>query len=67
MLALDERFTLEAVVTSRTGSYAVELTELEDHLIPKRPPHPSRTEILSLGRGIAYSKSPFAYIFGRVA
>ena len=66
LLALDERFTLEAVVTSRTGSYAVKRTELEDYLIPKRPPHPNRTEILSLGRGIAYTRSPFAYVFRRI-
>lgn len=66
LLALDERFTLEGVVTSRSGSYAVKLTELEGYLIPKRPPHPSREEILSLGRGIAYTRSPFAYVFRRI-
>ncbi len=66
LLALDERFSLAAVITSRAGSYAVTQRGLEDHLIPKRPPHPSREEILSLGRGIAYTRSPFAYIFERV-
>jgi hypothetical protein len=65
LLALDERFTLEAVVTSRAGSYAVDPAELESHLIPKRSAQPSRVEILSHGRGIAYTRSPFAYLFQR--
>lgn len=65
LLALDERFTLDAVVTSRAGSYTVTLIGLDAHLIPKRPPHPTREEILSRGRGIAYTTSPFAYVFRR--
>lgn len=66
LLALDERFTLEAVVTSRTGSYRVKQTELEEHLVPKRPERPSRDEILARGRGIPYTRSPFAYVFQRI-
>jgi hypothetical protein len=65
LLALDERFTLEAVVTSRAGSYAVDSTELESYLIPRRPAQPGREDILSQGRGIAYTRSPFAYLFQR--
>ena len=67
LLALDERFTLEAVVSSRAGSYAVKLDELETYLVPKRPPHPTREEVLTRGRGVGYTRSPFAYVFRRVA
>jgi hypothetical protein len=66
LLATDVRFTLAAAVTSRNGTYSVSEAGLSEYLIPKRPPHPPREEILSLGRGIAYTRSAFAYVFRRV-
>jgi hypothetical protein len=45
--------------------YAGPVSDACGHLIPKRPAHPSREEILSHGRGIAYTRSPFAYLFQR--
>lgn len=65
LLSLDDRFSLAAVITNRAGSYAVTRAGLDGYLIPKRPPHPSGEEVLSLGRGIAYTRSPFAYVFLR--
>ncbi len=65
LLSLDERFSLEAVVVSARGSYVVKRSELDGYLVPKRP-HPSRDEVLTSGRGVAYTRSPFAYIFQRV-
>ncbi len=66
LLAQDERFILAGTVTGRSGEYTVRTTDLDGHLIPKRPPHPTREEILSMGRGVGYTRSPFAYVFKRV-
>ena len=65
MAALDHRYTLGAVVNSRSGQYSISETGLDEYLVPKRPIELSPELIRERGRGIAYTKSPFAYLFRR--
>ena len=63
MATLDERFELVAVVTSSNGKYRVRTDNLDRYLQPKRGEAPTRDGLHATNRGIAYTTSPFAYIF----
>lgn len=66
MASIDERYRLAAVVISDSAGYRLDDRELDTYLVPKRP-QVITTELLhDLGRGIAYTRSPFAYLFERV-
>lgn len=66
MASIDSRYVFAGVVHSRSGSYRVDTEDLDAYLIPKKP-QPITVETLhSSGRGIGYTKSPFAYLFTRV-
>jgi hypothetical protein len=67
LASLDQRYRLAGVVTSRSGRYRVSDSELETYLIPKSGAHPTVEELHVKGRGVAYTKSPFAYLFTRIA
>ena len=62
----DSRYALAGVVRSRTGGYVVSGDHLESYLVPKREVADPAAEALRTGRGIAYTMSPFAYLFRRV-
>ena len=67
MASVDPRFELAAVVQSRSGGYAVSAGQLDTFLVPKRASDEPVAEIVDrTGRGIAYTKTPFAYLFRRV-
>ena len=66
LAALDERFELKAVVTSSDGRYAVTNTNLDSYMVPKKPQPITAEKLKTSGRGIAYTKTPFAYLFKRV-
>lgn len=66
LAALDPRFALTAVVTSTSGQYKIENQELDQFLIPKNPQTITHKSVKESRRGIAYTKSPFAYLFSRV-
>ena len=66
LASIDDRFELDAVVQSRSGGYTVSRSDLDSFLVPKRPTDLTVESILASGRGIAYTKSPFAYLFRRV-
>lgn len=66
LASIDERHELDAVVIARSGDYRVSRTDLDRYLIPEKPVEITTESILSSGRGIAYTKSPFAYLFRRV-
>lgn len=66
LAGLDPRFDLAAVVTSAGGSYRVSDTNLDSFMIPKKPQTVTAEGIKRSGRGIAYTKSPFAYLFRRI-
>ena len=65
LASIDQRYRLVAVVTHRSGTYAVSESNLDSYLIPKKPVELSAAVIHARGRGIAYTSSPFAYLFQR--
>jgi hypothetical protein len=40
--------------------------DVDDYLVPKRNVEVTRESLHASGRGVAYTKSPFAYLFERV-
>ncbi|MEO1056258.1 MAG: hypothetical protein AAFY28_05015 [Actinomycetota bacterium] len=67
MASIDPRYELAAVITSRNGRYAVRRDGLDHYLVPKRPTEVTVESLHESGRGIAYTRSPFAYLFTRVS
>jgi len=63
LAALDESLDLVAAVDHRDDRYRLVTHGLEDYLIPKRPETADADLIRSSGRGIAYTRSSFAYLF----
>ena len=61
--SIDPRYRLVGVVQSRSGGYSVGDRNLDSYLIPKRDVEVTADLIHESGRGIAYTKSPFAYLF----
>lgn len=66
MASIDDRYRLAAVVTARSGAYRVDRGELDTYLVPKREVTVTREALHRSGRGVAYTRSPFAYLFERV-
>lgn len=67
LASIDERYDLIGVVRSRSGDYAVSTDKLETYLTPKKPVDVTVELIERTGQGVAYTKSPFAYLFRRVS
>lgn len=65
MASLDPGYRLAAVVTSANGRYRCSTANLDSYLIPKNGQQPTVASLHSSGRGIAYTKAPFAYLFQR--
>ncbi|MEM7092754.1 MAG: hypothetical protein AAF567_07120 [Actinomycetota bacterium] len=66
MASIDERYELCAVVTSRTGAYQVSEHDLNNYLVPKKRQDITVERLHESGKGIAYTRSAFAYVFERV-
>ncbi len=66
MASLDTRYRLAGVIVSRPSGYSVRQTELDTYLVPKRDINVTAELLRKTGRGIAYTKSPFAYLFERI-
>lgn len=67
MASIDPRYELAGVVVSRNGDYVVDTAELDSYLVPRRPEEITVESLHSSGRGVRYTRSPFAYLFTRVA
>ena len=67
MADIDPRYQLRAVVTSGVSGYRVSSEGLESRLIPRRPQAISVETLHQSGKGIAYTKPAFAYLFERIA
>jgi hypothetical protein len=63
MASIDPRYKLVAVVTARPDRYTITERALDSYLIPKRPANVTAELLHAAGHGIAYTKSPFAYLF----
>ena len=66
MASIDHRYELWGVVESRDGDYRVRTDGLGDYLIPKQEIDITPQLLHARGRGIGYTRSPFAYLFQRV-
>ncbi len=67
LASLDPRYRLVGVVQSRAGDYRVSATGLDGYLVPRSGSEPTTEELQRSGRGVAYTKSAFAYLFERLA
>lgn len=65
MASLDRRYELAAIIDVRSGRYSVSERRIDQYLVPKRSIELSPELIRERGRGIAYTASPFAYLFER--
>lgn len=61
--ALDLRLSLIAVVQATGSTFRLHMDSLDQYLIPKKPEHADADRIRSQGRGIAFTKPAFAYVF----
>jgi len=68
MASIDEWYRLDAVVTSDGAhGYRVDTRDLDTYLVPTKPQSVTVERLHDLGQGIGYSRSPFAYLFERIA
>lgn len=67
MASIDHRYELVGVVASRSGNYRIRTNNLDTYMVPRSPIEVSPAMLHDRGRGIAYTKSPFAYLFRRVS
>lgn len=67
MASIDPRYRLAAVIHSRSGDYHLSTAQLDTYLKPKRVVEVTAELLHRTGRGVGYTKSPFAYLFERVA
>ncbi len=65
--SLNAQYRLHGVVVSRAGRYSVRTDALDTYLVSKRDVELTLELLHKTGRGVAYTKSPFAYLFERVA
>ncbi|WP_396667196.1 hypothetical protein [Microbacterium sp. R86528] len=63
LAALDARLTLVAAATHRDGVYRWNTHDLDRYLVPKKPAAATAEAIRAAGRGIAYTRPAFAYLF----
>ena len=63
LAALDPALRLTAVAVHRDDRYRFVTEGLEEYLVPKRPEAADADRIRMSGRGIAYTRSAFAYLF----
>ncbi|WP_300013332.1 hypothetical protein [Pseudonocardia sp.] len=63
LAALDPALRLVAAVHQRDGKYRLDTERLDSHLVPRRPDAADPERIRSQGRGIAYTRTAFAYVF----
>lgn len=66
MASIDPRYELHAAVVQEGERYGVETDQLDEHLVPKRDVEVTVDLLHETGRGVAYTTTPFAYLFRRV-
>ena len=63
MATLDPDYRLVAVVQTGDGRYQASTDDLDTYLRPKQGRSPTVDELHEIGRGIAYTRSAFVYVF----
>jgi hypothetical protein len=66
LAALDPALRLVAAVHQRADEYRLDTAALESYLVPKRPSAADPDTIRRQGRGVAYTRAAFAYVFTAV-
>lgn len=66
LAALDPALRLVAAVHHRADTYRLDGADLNTYLIPKRPSAADPDTIRRQGRGVAYTRTAFAYVFKAV-
>lgn len=64
--SLDNRYELCGVVRSRSENYSVSTDDLDSYLVPRKEGAITVESIERSGRGVAHTKSAFAYLFRRL-
>jgi len=67
MASIDQRYVLSGVVKSGSGTYRVDTKDLDTYLIPKKPQAITVDSLHQSNRGVGCTRSPYAYLFTRVA
>ena len=65
MASITPEYSVAAVVDARSGRYTISERDLDGYLTPKRPTTITPELLHESGRAIAYTRSPFAYLFRR--
>lgn len=65
MASISPQYALAAVVNARADNYTISEHDLDSYLIPKQPTDVTPELLHRRSRGIAYTRSPFAYLFQR--
>lgn len=63
MASLDDRYELVGVVNHGSSRYTIGRDNLDTYLIPKKDSPITIESVAASGRGVAYTRSAFAYIF----
>lgn len=63
LAALDPTVRLVAAVHHRDGRYRLVTDRLDRYLVPTRPDQVDADQIRASGRGVAYTRTAFAYLF----
>ncbi len=67
MASIDERYRLRAAVLHRNQKYRIDEDNLTDYLVPKKAAPITVESLRESGRGVAYRKPAFAYLFTRTS
>ncbi len=66
LASVDPHYELTGVISYLHGGYRYTSGELETYLVPRMLVEDIAELVERTGRGIAYTRSPFAYLFRRV-
>ena len=66
MAHLDDDYEFIGVANRSKGRWRIGNKSLSDYFVPKKGPHPSKTEIQASMKGVGYTKSAANYVFKKV-
>lgn len=67
MASIDPRYRLRGVIAARSGRYSVTSEDPDTYLQPNRDVEVTSESLHASRRGVPYTRSPFAYLFERIA